>query len=127
MGGKTLASLGMMVRERRGAKKLRETAAEIGIGVATLMRVESGRIPDLDTFGSICNWLGEDPGSFLGFEPRASARQALAAAEQPLLVSAHLRADQAPQLETARALARMILLAAQFQRGSTPASPDDDV
>lgn len=35
------------VRTHRRASRLRETAAEIGISAATLLRVESGRIPDV--------------------------------------------------------------------------------
>ena len=62
----SLSNLGAMVKKRRGASKLRETATEIGISAPTLLRVESGRLPDLDTFGKICGWLEVDPGDFLG-------------------------------------------------------------
>lgn len=127
MPRKTLASLGVMVRERRGARKLREAASEIGIGVATLMRVENGRIPDLGTFGKICQWLEEEPGTFLGFEPRPSPKTTLAAANEPLLASAHFKVDQAPQAETVSALAKMILLVAKRQRGTLEGSSRDDV
>src|SRR6266581_3880065 len=71
MSRQPLESLGVMVREKRGKKKLRETAREIGIGPATLMRVENGRIPDIETFGKLCHWLRLDPGSFLGFDSKA--------------------------------------------------------
>src|SRR5271165_384902 len=54
MPRRPIESLGALVRKKRGTKKLRETAREIEIGPATLMRVESGRIPDLDTFGKLC-------------------------------------------------------------------------
>jgi transcriptional regulator with XRE-family HTH domain len=60
----SLSNLGAMVKKRRGASKLRETAKEIGISAPTLLRVESGRLPDLDTFGKICRWLQIDPGDF---------------------------------------------------------------
>ena len=102
-----------MVRERRGTRRLRETASEIDISPATLMRVESGRVPDVSTFGKICRWLGEDPGSFLGFEPRVSDE-----GPTPLQASAHLKADKTPQPATVQALARMILLAAGRQKGT---------
>lgn len=118
MRKRTLASLGVLVRDRRGSKKVRETAMEIGIGVATLTRVESGRIPDLATFGKICTWLGEDPGSFLGFEPKTTQGPMAPSDEGPFLASAHLKADQAPQPETVKALAQMILLAAKRQPGT---------
>src|SRR5438270_13799008 len=57
MPTRKLSSLGAMVKKKRGSAKLRETAKAIGIGPATLMRVESGRVPDVSTFGKICQWL----------------------------------------------------------------------
>lgn len=118
MPRRTLASLGVMVRERRGARRLREVAQEIGIGPATLMRIENGRIPDVETFAKICHWLGEDPGTFLGFRPKAAAGQSEESDEAPLLASAHLKADATSKPETVSALAKMILLAAKRQRGT---------
>jgi len=116
MPRKTLASLGALVRARRGTRKLREVAREIGIGPATLMRVENGRIPDVTTFAKICRWLEVDPGTFLGFD-RKRATLKVSETESPatLVISAHLRADQAPKLETVQALAKMILFAAKKQ------------
>ncbi len=111
MPRRPLESLGAIVRDRRGNRKLRETAREIGISAATLLRVESGRIPDVETFGKICKWLEMDPGKFLG-SPQAS---------QPfLLVSAHFKADQNPKPQTVEALAKMVLLAIASQ----PRTPD---
>lgn len=112
---RSLESLGALVRERRGAKKLRETAAEIGIGAATLLRVEGGRIPDVATFGKICHWLGIDPGVFLGIRESSKNKAVSQHLDHRLLVSAHLKVDQTPQPETIRALAEMILLAANAQ------------
>jgi transcriptional regulator with XRE-family HTH domain len=109
-----------MVRKRRGDKKLRETAADIGISPATLMRIEGGRIPDVATFGKLCQWLEVDPGSFLGFESKEEK------AEEPLLVSAHLKVDQAPKAETVSALARMILMATRTQRPTKEAAQGED-
>lgn len=112
----TLGSLGTMVREKRGTRKLREVAKEIGIGAATLMRVENGRIPDVTTFGKLCIWLGIKPGLFLGFDETNSPRtEILSSAHDERTVAAHLRADQLPLPETAQALATMILLAARTQ------------
>lgn len=115
MPRRTLGSLGTLVREQRGSRKLREVAREIGIGAATLMRVENGRIPDVSTFGKLCNWLGLDPGSFLGFEESNTKSAARDKERSDQVVAAHLRIDRLPQLETAQALARMILLAARTQ------------
>lgn len=115
MPRRTLESLGALVREKRGQNKLRETAKGIGIGPATLMRIENGRIPDVETFGKICKWLGLDPGSFLGFqtsEPRAGLPQANLSITE---IASHFRADQVSQQETVQALARMVLLAMTMQ------------
>jgi len=100
-----LESLGAKVKVQRGQRKLREVAAEIGIGVATLMRVENGRIPDVATFGKLCRWLDVDPGTFLGFEKKRAAETS------PLVtLSAHLKADPNPNQDTVRALAQMLSL-----------------
>ena len=103
-----LASLGALVRERRSANKLRETAAEIGISAATLLRVESGRIPDVVTFGKLCQWLGLDPSSFLGIEEKETTPHAVGV----INMSAHFKADRTAKPETIQALAQMLLFAA---------------
>lgn len=106
MPRKPLESLGAIVREKRGSRKLRETAREIGISPATLLRVESGRIPDVDTFGKMCKWLKKDPAEFLGASQPS----------QPFLsVSAHFKADQNPTPATVEALAKMVLFAVNWQ------------
>jgi transcriptional regulator with XRE-family HTH domain len=101
----SLSNLGAMVKKRRGAKKLREAAAEIKISAPTLLRVESGRLPDLDTFGKICRWLDIDPGDFLG---RPTAHAIPSPGETT--ISAHFKAEKLPEPETLNALARMLLL-----------------
>ena len=107
----SLSNLGAMVKKRRGASKLREAAAEIRISAPTLLRVESGRLPDLDTFGKICGWLQVDPGDFLG-RPR---QQATAAAPTETTISAHCKAEKLPEPETRNALARMLLLSGKSE------------
>src|SRR6266571_4728331 len=97
MATKKLSSLGAIVRKKRGDRKLRETAKEIRIGPATLMRVENGRIPDIETFGKLCHWLGMDPGSFLGFESNAKQSSQLRSNDAPISLSAHFRADRTPE------------------------------
>src|SRR5579859_1107217 len=101
MPRQTLESLGRIVRNKRGSKKIRETAKEIGIGPATLMRIENGRIPDLETFGKVCRWLNFDPGSFLGFEEKANPPQPEGPLHNSLTsIATHLRIDQTPQPAT---------------------------
>lgn len=115
---RTMESLGTLVKAKRGDKKLREAAKEIGIGPATLMRVENGRTPDIGTFGKICKWLEIDPKEFLGGEPTKSKNPEL------LVVSAHFRADKNPEPKTVNALAQMILLAARIQPKMTDLGED---
>ena len=107
MPQRPLAALGGLVRDHRGPRKLRETATEIGISAATLLRVESGRIPDVVTFGKLCKWLQVDPKSFLGFPDNDKGGP-----EKSVAMSAHFKADRNPQEATIRALAQMLLLAA---------------
>jgi transcriptional regulator with XRE-family HTH domain len=126
MPTRKLSSLGALVRKKRGERKLRETARDIGIGPATLMRVENGRIPDIETFGKLCKWLGVDPGTFLGFAPEQSTRSSQAALpDTPVSLSAHFRADKTPEPDTVSALAKMILLAVRSQHGSEILEEDE--
>ena len=125
MRRKPLESLGLMVRERRGPRTLREVAHEIDIGPATLLRVETGRVPDVDTFGKICRWLEVDPGVFLGTPTPASSPATGGVAGDPTVISAHLRADRTLKPETMQALAQMLLLAAQQQPRPAGAFPDE--
>ena len=101
----SLSNLGAMVKKRRGASKLREAASDIGISAPTLLRVESGRLPDLDTFGKICGWLQVDPGDFLGHPSQQPT-----AGPTETTISAHFKAEKLPEPETLNALARMLLL-----------------
>jgi transcriptional regulator with XRE-family HTH domain len=116
----TLATLGVRVKEKRGSRKLREVAKEIGISPATLMRIENGRVPDLGTFGKVCKWLDIDPRPLLGLQSKLEVN------EEPTVnqVSAHLKLDQNPKPETVNALAKMILHAAKIRR-STQELPED--
>lgn len=110
----TLANLGKVVRDRRGGNRLRDAAKTIGISAPTLMRIENGRVPDVETFGKVCRWLEIEPGDFLGFEPRAAGAPATSASTTPpVRVSAHFKVDRLPLPETASALARMLLFVAE--------------
>jgi DNA-binding Xre family transcriptional regulator len=114
---RTLSSLGVLVRGKRGKRRLRETAKEIAISAATLMRIEAGRIPDVETFGKICRWLEIDPGEFLGLEKTSTA--AARTAEPPVRISPHFKADRLPLPATATALAQMLLFIAERQVNGT--------
>ncbi len=57
--------LARMVRDKRGTKGLREAAAEVGeVSAPTLSRIENGKVPDMDTFMRICQWLGVSADTF---------------------------------------------------------------
>jgi transcriptional regulator with XRE-family HTH domain len=118
MQRKPLESLGAIVREKRADKKLREAAREIGIGPATLMRVEAGRIPDLETFGKLCSWLEMDPTEFKGIgSDELAKRKAKSHSDEMIELSAHFRADKTPRPETIEALAQMVFLTLKNQPG----------
>ena len=106
----TLGEMGALVRERRGARGVRVTAAEIGVSAATLSRVENGRQPDLQTFEKLCRWLGISPSDVLAgsdVRERASVPGRVA--------TAHLKAERHIRPELAQALGEMILRAQALQ------------
>lgn len=105
-----LANLGAMVKRSRGALKLREAAKQIEISAPTLLRIESGRMPDIETFGKVCKWLKVDPGDFLGKPPEQSTPNS-----DEMIISAHFKADKVPEKETLDALARMLRLVVRSQ------------
>jgi transcriptional regulator with XRE-family HTH domain len=124
--------LGNEVRKYRRNKSLREAAREIGISPATLMRVESGRVPDVETFGKLCNWLQVDPRSYLGIktttteQPAGATDEARADAKPShLVVSAHFKAERTPNPETVKALANMIMFAATSHRQKATVTDGD--
>ena len=116
-----LESLGTMVRNRRGDSTLRDVAKDIGVSPPTLLRVESGRIPDIATFGKLCKWLELDPGEFLGTKVTGSNP----AGSQPIIMTAHFRADQHPTPETIAALSQMLLQVARSQKKARTTDPDE--
>jgi transcriptional regulator with XRE-family HTH domain len=98
----SLEDLGSRVSHRRGEDSIRKAAAEIGIGHATLSRIENGNIPDLETFAKICVWLGEDPTSVLGMQ---KVSQSVSSA------AVQFRSKKTPSKDTASALAEVIISA----------------
>ena len=100
------AKLSEVLRSKRGNKGLRAVAAEIGnVSAPTLSRIEQGKIPDVETFIKICNWL-EVPTDFFiintNLEERISSKEH---------VVAHLRADRELSQDTIEMLVKMIDLA----------------
>ena len=103
----TLRNLGTIIRERRGNRGLREVAREIPTSPATLSRIEAGKMPDLTTFGKLCQWLEIDPAHLLGITSSGSEPSE----KQSITAAAHLRAEKEIDRDTARALANVILQA----------------
>ncbi len=101
----TLQNLGTIVREKRGSRGLRTVASEIGTSAPTLSRIESGKMPDLQTFGKLCRWLGLDPATLLDIKPQP------AETAPTHVVAAHLKAHREIDPNTAGALANAILRA----------------
>lgn len=102
----SLTSIGPLVREKRGVRGIREAAAEIGISYATLSRIENGKVPDLETFSKICQWLGIDPGEILG-----CGRKKPVKTKEETTVFAHFRADKDLTPDTISALTELVMRA----------------
>lgn len=107
----SLETLGRRAAAKRAesGQGVRAASAAIGISPATLSRVESGRLPDLETFRLICHWLEIDPGEVLGSRTSAAASER---SDQPIY-GVHFRKPDAVEPETARALAELILVASR--------------
>jgi transcriptional regulator with XRE-family HTH domain len=100
-----IGELAARVRARRSGKGIREAASEVGVSPATLSRVENGGIPDLETFGRVCRWLGEDPAIYLGM-PAATA--------SPMQTArVHFKKGVTVKRDSARALGELILATQQ--------------
>ena len=103
----TLQNLGTEVKKKRGNRGLRETAREIGTSAPTLSRLESGKMPDLQTFSKLCRWLEVDPGEILNVTPQRLEEAA------DMIASAHLKAKREISPATARAFTNLIVKAQQ--------------
>lgn len=84
---------------------IRQAAKEANVSPATLSRVENGKVPDLETFSKICQWLGEDPASFLGLKPAYISTLQTA--------QVHFKKGSAIKKDSAVALGEMIFAAQQ--------------
>ena len=92
------------LKSRRGAMGLREAVLDIGdISPATLSRIENGRIPDMDVFLRLCDWIGLPAETFLKREADISD-----APKTIEVIEAHLRADRNLDSDAAEAIAKMV-------------------
>jgi transcriptional regulator with XRE-family HTH domain len=95
--------LAQRIQEKRAGKGVREAALEVGVSPATLSRVENRKVPDLETFGKICRWLGEDPAGYLGLTPQPTSAAPTA--------RVHFKKGVAIRPDSAKALGELILAA----------------
>ena len=85
----SLEDLGRLVSQRRTELKLslREASEASGVPVATLSRIEQGRMPDLATFQRVIGWLGVPAARFFNTTERVE--------NTPEAIAEHLMADPA--------------------------------
>ncbi|KYC41368.1 transcriptional regulator [Scytonema hofmannii PCC 7110] len=98
--------LATIVRTKRGTRGLRETAKEIGnISPSTLSRVENGKMPDMETFLLLCDWLEVPPAELIKNTEEAGNPSVL---ETPDAIAIQLRADKNLDPAIANALASLV-------------------
>lgn len=113
--------LARLVKSKRANKGLREVAAEIGnVSPSTLSRVENGRIPDMETFLLICDWLEVAPAEFFSTDtptPETTPAEA---------IELQLRADKNLDPMTAHALAAIVRATyTELSRQQRPSKDED--
>ena len=72
MDGIDPKELGRKILEKRGSMGVRAAAAEIGIGSATLSRLERGHTSNLETIKKVLAWLEMEIGEYFGHTPTSS-------------------------------------------------------
>lgn len=95
-----MINLSAKVKQKRGNLGLRAAADQIGITHTTLSRVESGKLPDMNTFEKLCAWLGMEPNDFF-----TVSNTALGMAQTPV---AHYRAKKTMGAVTGMHLGELI-------------------
>jgi transcriptional regulator with XRE-family HTH domain len=101
--------LSNMIKAKRGDKGLREVSKAIGLSAPTLSRIEQGKVPDVETFMRLCEWLEVPADTFSkSSETAHSGKKALIG---------HLRADKELEPDTVDLLIRMIDLAYSRKKG----------
>ena len=100
------------LKARRGEMGLREAANQIGeISASTLSRIENGKVPDMETFLRLCDWIGLPSDTFL-----IHSDDDASTASTPEIIEAHLRADRDLDPDTAEAIAKMVKSAYELNR-----------
>lgn len=113
--------LASLVRAKRGRRGLRDVAREIGdVSPSTLSRVENGKLPDMETFLLICDWLSIPPATVIKTPDDRSTMPVSGDAES---IVVQLRASKDLDPEVASAIATMVIAA---RRATGKTSPDDE-
>src|SRR6266545_1961337 len=97
-----ISNLGAILKARRRAKRLslRDLAAETGVSLNTLSRVERGHVPDLKNFQRIVDWLELPAETFL--------EDATEMSSTPEIIVRHLRSDPRLSENAAEEIARLV-------------------
>ncbi len=97
-----LEELGPLVAQRRSelGLSLRDASAASGVPVATLSRIEQGRMPDLATFRRVIEWLGLPSERFFTTTERTEST--------PEAIAEHLMADPALPPDAADRIAGLV-------------------
>jgi transcriptional regulator with XRE-family HTH domain len=106
--------LATMARTQRGNRGLRETAAEIGnISPSTLSRVENGKMPDMEPFLLLCDWLKLPPARFFKNTNETTSTDIDKSVDTSEAIAIQLRADKHLDPTTANVLATLVKAAYQ--------------
>ena len=97
-----IEKLAKLVKSKRERKGLRETAKIIGLSASTISRVENHKIPDIETFLALCDWLEVDPGDLIENTENTSEFNNCNS------ICAMLRSDEKLNPEVAHALAVIV-------------------
>jgi transcriptional regulator with XRE-family HTH domain len=101
-----IEKLANLVRSKRSSCGLRKIAKEIGnVSPSTISRVENGKIPDMDTFLALCDWLNVPPAELIKNTEDSKAL------ETPEAISIQLRADKKLDPAIANVLASLVKVA----------------
>lgn len=97
--------LAALIKTKRGNRGLREIAQEIGgVSPSTLSRIENGKVPDMDTFLHICDWLQVSSEEFIK-ETDNRPQTEISTVDR---IEGYLRADRELAPDTADALAKLM-------------------
>lgn len=101
-GQPNITQLGAVLKARRRAQRLslRDLAAEIGVSLNTLSRVERGYVPELKNFQRIVDWLDVPAETFL--EPADTPTST------PQIIARHLHSDQRLTDRAATQIAQLV-------------------